>query len=165
MENVIARLLTKCAFADHGCSEEEKLPKEMLLHEKVCEFRLIKCLMPGCDASVPMLHLVEHCKSKHGFGSKHLSSTNQFIGQMSLEKDQLMTLIDGEWNPHNFIPRFVKSRSRWFILLMENNEQGFFMLYVYILGSKVNLENEEFGCRIKIDSTFTVNKNIEKNIQ
>ena len=158
MENVIARLLTKCAFADHGCLEEEKLSKEMLLHEKVCEFRLVKCLMPGCDASVPMLHLIEHYKSKHGIDLKYLSSTNQVICQISLEKT--MTLIDGEWNPHNFIPRFVKSRGRWFILHMENNEQGFFMLYVYILGSKADLENEEFGCRIKIDSTITVNKRI-----
>ena len=65
LEKVLAMLPTKCAFTEFGCLSKEQIPEEMILHEKECQFRLVKCFYKKCKEKVPLADYVDHCLLKH----------------------------------------------------------------------------------------------------
>ena len=148
-EKIIAKLPTKCAFADQGCVEDEKLPEDMILHEKECQFRLIKCLgIRKCDEMVSMADYLDHFKLKHPIDGK-IGDTNGMTATVPLQIPKDMGLREGMF----FGLRFIRSKKHYFAFRLMIDGPGFFSIYVYILGSQTDIEDEEYECRIVVEGT------------
>ena len=141
-EKIIAKLPTKCSFAEYGCLEDEKLPEEMLLHEKCCNFRLIKCIVDDCNEDVPFCDIVDHCGLKHYC---IINNNDHYDVVMYNSNPQFQTLPD-----QDMPPSFVRSPKNDFALNVRRHDQGFISVYVFIIGSKQDIDNEEYQCKIKL---------------
>ena len=66
-EKVIAKLPRKCIYQEHGfgCRQSELLPQKMLEHEKVCQYRPIRCVKPSCHSTFPRCMTLKHLERKH----------------------------------------------------------------------------------------------------
>ena len=137
-EKLIAKLPTKCAFAEYGCLEDEKLPEEMLLHEKDCNFRLLKCSSRGCNEDVPVSDFAYHFKAKHNGTVTDFVHSINFSGHYS--------------KPGKFKkgPYFNRSKKHTFAVTFRRDKQGYVYFYVFIIGSTADIQNEEYQCTMKI---------------
>ena len=141
-EKIIAKLPRKCVFAEYGCLEDEKLPEEMLLHEKCCNFRLIKCISVGCNEDVPVSDIVDHCRLKHHW-------------KVSDEVDTLVIFHSNPLAQHQIIRSFVRSPKNAFVLYLTRHDQGFISVYVSIIGSRQDIDNEEYQCKIELTNSWS----------
>ena len=135
-EKIIAKLPTKCAFAEYGCLEDEKLPHDMLCHEKDCFFRLLKCKWNGCNENVPVSDFAEHHRMKH-------DST-----VLDAVKEPLVELY---FKGLRFKPVFIRSKKHTFAFTVRRcDDHGYLSFYVFIIGSTADIQKEEYRCTIKI---------------
>ena len=138
-EKLIAKLTTKCSFTEQGCCEDEKLPEEMLLHERACNFRLVKCLFIACDEKVPVADLLDHSKLKHVDKNMPILEIDSACLSLSVPKAGFY-----------LNPRFIRSRKHYFASHLEVDDRGFFFLFIHILGSQADIDREEYKCKIKM---------------
>lgn len=64
-EKVIAKLPRTCKNYKIGCRQSELIPRKMLEHEKVCQYRPIECVKPNCTSKFPMFMTLAHLARKH----------------------------------------------------------------------------------------------------
>ena len=138
-EKIIAKLPTKCSFAEYGCLEDEKLPEEMLLHETCCNFRLTKCLCTPCNEDVPVSDIVDHCQLKHNC---IVSKKANDLGLINFTIANIHPIISQ--------PTFVRSQKNAFALHIRDHDEGYISIYVFIIGSQQDIDNEEYQCKIKL---------------
>ena len=143
-EKIIAKLPTKCSFAEYGCLEDEKLPEEMLLHEKCCNFRLTKCVIFDCNKDVPVSDIVDHCRLKH----------DCIISKKDDELEWLNLYVGTTPATFQDIPSFVTSQKNAFAIYIRGHDEGYISIYVFIIGSQQDIDNEEYQCKIKLTNTY-----------
>ena len=141
-EKIIAKLPTKCAFAEYGCLEEEKLPQEMLNHEQNCIFRLMKC---KCKEDVPVSDFADHCIMKHG------SKVTDVVKEHSIEyKGVYSDQRDSSELSFSTTPSFIRSKKHTFAFNLRGDNQGYVSFYVFIIGTTADIQNEEYQCKMTI---------------
>ena len=150
LEKIIARLPAKCNFNEHGCMEDEKLPEQILRHEKVCNFRLVKCLQSGCNDKIPLSDFLDHYKVKHdykpgGANSKWIYSTSN--NSLTFSRMRQHFLNGTGWNS---VTSFVKSRKHMFVTYHRQDEQKGLLFFACILGSQLDIDNEKYECRMEV---------------
>ena len=150
VEQILAMLPTKCAFTEYGCLIDEKLPEDMRLHEKECQFRLVKCYDWKCKEYVPVSDYVDHCLIKHNKGEtfEALNSRMAFVTIKS--RLSHMKTADGGWKKGDASPRFIKTRNHTFVVRVEFDQQGFMYVYIFILGSQRDIDAEEYYCKVSV---------------
>ena len=137
-EKIIAKLPRKCTFAEYGCLEDEKLPEEMVLHEKCCNFRLTKCISVGCKEDVPFSDIMDHCRLKH---NSIISKKDDF---------DYLNFTMGTTETFQDIPSFVRSQKNAFALHIRGHDEGYISIYVFIIGSQQDIDNEEYQCKVEL---------------
>ena len=157
LEKIVAMLPTKCAFTEYGCQADEKLPEEMLLHEKECQFRSVKCYDRMCKEEVPVSDYADHCKIKHNWREICEGRTAEpaFFSYHFHLKD--FKKNDGTWKRMKRTAKFIKTRKHTFVIGREFDQNGFTSLYVFILGTQTDIANEKYYCKVFIsnrDRTF-----------
>ena len=140
IEKLIARLTTKCSFTEQGCFAQEKVPEEMLLHEKACNFRLVKCLFFECEEKVPLSDMLDHAKLKHNNDHQPILEIDQAVLRYSVPKSGFRF----------YNPRFIKSRKHYFASHLEGDNRGFFYLFIHFIGSQADIDREEYKCKIQM---------------
>ena len=148
LEKIIAKLPTKCKFTEYGCLEEEKLPEEMIRHEQICNFRGVRCFFPRCNEIVTMPDLYDHIKMKHDYAHNYCSESDLTVN-FKLSKDL--------YRPNMvYDPWFMRTKKHTFVTRLVTNNQTFFQFFVYILGSKDDIDEEEYSFHIDIKSSISV---------
>ena len=159
LEKIVAKLPTKCAFTEYGCLTDENVPKDMILHEKSCNFRLVKCIEGGCNENVPLADFMDHFRLKHD-NSQDANVTKKTrifnCNAVSLNQPLTEQQVIGT-NVINFGACFMKSTNHFFVIRMKKEDKGYFCLYISIIGSQKQIRDEEYKCKIQIGSN-AVNK-------
>ena len=143
IEKVIAKLPTKCKFNEYGCISEEKLPDEMMEHEKICYFRLVNCLV--CNEQITLPDLYDHLKLKHGYNAKMFK--NPATATMKKSKETSSS--------HRFI-WFMRTRKHTFVLMEKEDDAKCFNFFAFILGSQNDIDEEEYTFEMEVTSRKSV---------
>ena len=60
-EKILDLLPLECSFLEHGCEASEiENAEDLLVHEKKCPHRLIRCIYPLCQALLPLHNFPNH---------------------------------------------------------------------------------------------------------
>ena len=158
LEKIISRLPARCNFNEHGCMEDEKLPDEMLRHEKVCNFRLVKCLQSGCNDKIPLSDFLDHYKLKHDYkpgGANHerIFSVNCGFKMVSQSKQDFRIGTAS-------LPIFLRSRKHTFVTYYLC-DQKVVQFFARILGSQIDIKNEEYECRMEVGNPNSASHKIK----
>ena len=102
-EKVIRLLPLECSFLEYGCQASNiRDNEELLLHEKHCHNRLIRCIFPGCQNFVPMNKLLGHLSStKHAITKVTSSNSISDIDIQTSITRFISNYIDGSRNPRS----------------------------------------------------------------
>ena len=57
-EKSLALLPLVCSFI--GCQEDNLKESNIEEHEKICQYRLVECVIPNCEIKVPFNKLLDH---------------------------------------------------------------------------------------------------------
>jgi len=139
-EKIISRLPTKCNFEDYGCTEPEKLPEEMSIHEKSCYFRMVKCIKSSCKETFVLAEAIEHFTQKHPHININQNAFKEAITTFKRDSEEISKR--SSWTPVH-----LQCKDRHFLVSRRQNEHGYFAISVYILGSEE--ESKDFTCTIK----------------
>ena len=142
IEKVIAKLPTKCKFNEYGCFAEEKLPDEMVKHEKICDFRLIKCLV--CKEQITLPDLYDHLKLKHEY------KTKMFKNPMTATSKPAKESLRYVW--------FTRTRKHTFLVMAKADKAKCFHFFAFILGSQNDIDEEEYTFEMEVASRKLVSK-------
>ena len=145
-EKIIAKLPAKCSFTEYGCLADEKIPEDMLLHEKECNFRLVKCLL--CAEDVPVSDHFDHCKLKHQ--SHHTSLDQHLPFKFRIHSQRLQT--PGGFRAVISKPRFIKGEKQSFAMNIKGDESGYLCVNVFILGTQADIDNEKYQCKLQVEN-------------
>ena len=157
LEKIIAKLPSKCKFSEHGCLVEEKLPGEMMRHERICNFRLVKCISPGCEETITMPDLHDHYKLKHGYKKSCLSSTLTVFWKEAKGQVYRPNIIQYPW--------FMRTRKHTFVARAQTDDRKFLQFYAYILGSQDDIYDEEYSFEIELKNSDSVSFLNQKGTQ
>ena len=149
LENIIAKLPTKCSFTEYGCLEEEKLPKDMILHEKDCFYRVVKCLYSRCIEEISLSGFMEHFREKHDCSM--VQDAKDFKVSFRVRKDHLENDSIRRLGYHAK-PWFVKSSepNQTFVVHLRGDDRGHVCFYFFIVGSQSDIDKEKYKCKINI---------------
>ena len=145
IEKVIAKLPTKCRFTEFGCMEEEKLPEEMLKHEKNCYFRLVNCVADTCNEKIPMPDIFDHCKLKHNY--THKIAGNHLNRPFRQDKERALS-TQAVW--------FMSTKKHTFVVTKQTDDQNLFQFFAFILGSQNDIDEEAYSFAIEVKSRRSV---------
>lgn len=142
----------KCKYCNHGCDFEQLPSKKEALndHEKECQHRNISCIMATCTEIVSLSKLSLHLKN-------HKNSTNDVTGAQL--KDRPMKISKYNFGLYQWISwkstHFTLKRSeKEFYSVWARGPDGFFFLWVYIIGTPE--EEKNFTYTITLTNTDKV---------
>ena len=158
-EKIIAKLPIKCSFIEHGCQEDEKLPKDILLHEKSCEFRLVKCLISRCKEDISVSDFVNHFTRKH---QCKIQEANQCYSCVRVPKTSLQD-VTGKRLGFQSIPWFIKAPpSQKFAIYIRGDKCGHISFYLFIIGSQCDIDDGEYKCKFEIKNHHSLRVSNQK---
>ena len=155
-EKVLTLLPLECSFLEHGCKASEiKNAEQLLLHEKKCPYRLIRCIYPLCQSLVPINtlpnHILDTSHSIHvvspSFGAIDTSEVRSYITRIgSIMNSRIFWKVtqiqlDG---------RFALGRKHFFTELVQISPgpDSDWVFWIYMLAT----ENE--ACEYEYKTTF-----------
>ena len=165
-EKVIRLLPLECSFLEYGCQASNIRDNEqLLLHEKHCHNRLIRCIFPGCQNFVPMNKLLGHLSSTKHAITKVTSSNaiSDFDIQTSITR-----FIS---NPRSFwtvaqiviLPGNFSLKNKYFFteLVAASPTDEDWIFWLYMLGSEQEALEYEFT--LSFESTKNSTSSIGEN--
>ena len=146
MKQVLLALPRMCPFSDEGCKIESE-GTEMAEHIKICNFRLIKCVVGNCVKSkISHDSYIEHQIQKHK-AYKYKEEGSHFDYLITIRKPILETFGKRNTKPTFWAPCIRKFDGKTFILriFLKNN---IFHAQIFLCGSVS--EAEEYSCEFKL---------------
>ena len=172
-EKVIRLLPLECSFLEYGCQASNiRDNEELLLHEKHCHNRLIRCIFPACQNFVPMNKLLSHLSStKHAITKVTSSnSISDFDIQTSITRF-ISNYVDGSTNSRScwsvaqivILPGHFSLKNKYFFteLVPALPPEENWIFWLYMLGSEQEALEYEFT--LSFESTKNSSSSICEN--
>ena len=158
-EKIMTLLPLECSFFEHGCKASEiNDTAQLLLHEKKCPHRLIRCIYPLCQNLVPFNKLPIHISD----ASHSITSITPYLGSINKSEvksciTRIGTIMDSRicWKvSHIYIDgRFSLGRKHFFTELVQISPgpDSDWIFWLYMLGS--DKEAFEYEYKLAFESS------------
>ena len=144
LEKVISKLPVQCINTDNGCHEPQALPEKMIQHEKICHFRIVKCILTPCQNSFILSDVVNHLKKKHP--EIQLDKRSSAKIACHFDEDQTSRVPTSKI----LSPILLSFDNRYFLVCKSIDDRGYFEIKVFLVGALK--EAKKFSCVIKAHS-------------
>jgi len=168
-EKIMNLLPLECSFMEHGCKASEiKDTEQLLLHEKRCPHRLVRCIYPLCQSIVPINKLPNHIlDASHSITS--IAPCSEVIEKCTIKGHitRIGTFMDSRicWKVlHIYVDgRFSLERKHFFTELIQiaPGSDSDWLFWIYMLGSEKEASEYEYTSAFESSSELSLSHKID----